>query len=71
MPRGLDRSDINQNQPSYRSGTPVVLPKNFGTVINHAASEIAQPGNVIPTDSSNTNVVNWTPNPAHFGNKIS
>jgi hypothetical protein len=65
MPRGLNRSDINDGGTSYRNGTPLTLPHNFG---NPAPPESF--GNPIPSSGTNQNVVNWLPSPAHFGNQI-
>jgi hypothetical protein len=59
MPLGLDRSG------DYRNGTPITLPKNFGTPITSTPT-----GNPIPTSGTEQNIVNWTPDPAHFGNVI-
>jgi len=66
MPLGLNRTDLNTTGTSYRNGTPVTLPHDFG-------NDITEPhdfGNDIPSDGKNVNTVNWVPSPAHFGNII-
>lgn len=63
MPLGLVKSG------DYRNGTPVVLPHEFGNVVGGS-----QPfGNQEPQSNPRMagNPVDWTPDPAHFGNQVS
>jgi hypothetical protein len=62
-PRGLNRNDINDGGSSYRNGTPITEPHNFG---NPAPPDSF--GNVPPFDAGNQ--VTWQPSPAFFGNQI-
>lgn len=55
MPCGLVRTDLNLTGINFLRGTPLVLPPNF-----EADNEPAFPGNI----------VDWLPNPAHFGNPV-
>lgn len=68
MPKGIVRADLNQGGTSYRNGTDVTLPKEYGT-------EVELPldlGNPVPANPAyDTNVVDWTPAADHFGNVIS
>jgi hypothetical protein len=67
MPLGLNRTDLNSTGTSYRNGTPInTATHNFGNPIE----EPHDFGNPIPSSGTNENVVDWQPNPAHFGNMI-
>jgi hypothetical protein len=68
MPCGLVRTDLNKTGISYRNGFPILLPWEFGTAVT-LPWFFGNP--VPPTDPTfNSNPVNWTVNPAHFGNII-
>ena len=56
MPRGLNRTNLNTTGTSYRNGSPVTLPINFGTAL------------IIPHDFGND--VTWSPDPSHFGSAV-
>ena len=74
MPRGLNRTDLNKTGISYRNGTPVTLPYEFGNVVTWPTPDPAHFGNPVtdgndPTQFGNT--VDWqTPDPTHFGNAV-
>jgi len=55
LPCGLVRTDLNLTGISFRNGFPLILPANF-----EADNEPSFPGNI----------VDWLPNPAHFGNPV-
>lgn len=66
-PLGANRTDLNESGTSYRDGTPVTLPKNFGQPIILPKND----GNPIPSSGTNANTVDWrTPDSTHFGNDI-
>jgi hypothetical protein len=59
---------LNRSETSFRVGSPVVLPKDFGT-------DVILPknfGNVVPAPSPffDSNPVTWKFNPAQFGTII-
>jgi hypothetical protein len=69
MPKGIVRTDLNQTGTTFKDGTPVTLPKEFGT-------EVELPldlGNAVPAAAStdNNNPVDWEPAVDLFGNAIS
>ncbi len=69
MPEGLVRTDANKTGTTFRDGTPVTLPVNFGTDVN-LPHEFGIP---LPVSDPtfNSNPVDWqTPDPAHFGNIV-
>jgi hypothetical protein len=73
MPEGLVRTDLNKTGTTYKNGTPITLPHDFGNDVTWATPNAAHFGNPIPaTDPTfNSNPVTWsTPDPAHFGNEI-
>lgn len=66
MPLGLNRTDLNSTGVSFRNGTPVTEPLDFG-------NDVMLPhnfGNPIPSSGTNQNIVNWLPSPSYFGNEI-
>ena len=66
MPLGLNRTDLNETGTSYKDGTPVTTPVTFGTPVTlpiNFGNQVSLPLNV-------GNVVDWTPDPAHFGNNF-
>ena len=67
MPLGLNRTDLNKTGETYKDGTPITLPHEFGNVVNWAPAP-AHFGNPIPSDGQEQNTVTWVPDPAHFGN---
>lgn len=67
MPLGINRTDLNDTGTSYKNGSPVTLPKTFGTAVTLPIDF----GNDIPSDGKNENTVDWTPSPDHFGNIFS
>ena len=61
-PEGLVRAG------GFRSGTPIVIPHQYGTPVN-----VPEPqGNVNPQSNTtlNSNPVTWTPAPSHFGDGV-
>jgi hypothetical protein len=64
MPLGIVRSG------DFRNGTPIVLPHDFGNDVAGANEPFGSPQPQSNTDMS-SNVVNWVPSPAHFGNQVS
>lgn len=71
MPRGLNRSDINNGGTSYRNGNPITLPHNFGNVIDLTTKDFGNPVDWTPDPAHFGNTVDWLPSPDHFGNDIS
>jgi hypothetical protein len=69
MPRGLVRSDPNSGGKSYRDGSPVTPPIDFGTDIT-LPHDFGNDVNWSPSPNHFGNSVTWIPDPAHFGNKI-
>lgn len=67
MPRGLNRTDLNTTGVTYKDGTPVTVPKNFGTPIDTTTHNFGNPV-TLPKDFGNP--VTWAPNSNHFGNII-
>lgn len=66
MPLGLNRSDPNNGGKSFRNGSPVTLPHDFG-------NDVTLPhdfGNKITLPKNFGNPVTWMPSPSHFGNTI-
>jgi Chitobiase/beta-hexosaminidase C-terminal domain len=73
MPCGIVRTDSNNGGQSFRNGTPITEPHNFGNEVDWQTPDPAHFGNPVPpTDPTfNSNPVTWpTPNPAHFGNDV-
>jgi hypothetical protein len=71
MPCGLVRKDLNLTGVSFRNGSPITLPHDFGNPVNWTPNPAHFGNPVPPTDPSfNSNPVNWIVNPAHFGNLI-
>lgn len=66
MSLGLNRTDLNKTGTSYKNGTPITLPHDFGNDVTPPVDF----GNDIPSSGTNQNVVNWVPSPAHFGNSF-
>ena len=64
MPRGLVRSG------DFRKGTPITLPHEFGNPVGGSNEPF---GNPEPQSNPRMagNPVDWTPDPAHFGNQVS
>ena len=69
-PLGINRSDPNHGGTSYRNGTPITEPHDFGNDVTWPTPDPAHFGNSIPSSGTNQNTVNWVPSPAHFGNII-
>jgi hypothetical protein len=74
---GLNRTDADSESTlgiCYRSGFKVSEPLDFGTPVTHAASEIAEPGNIVnwqtPDPAYFGSPVVWLVNPEHFGNIV-
>ena len=55
----------------FRSGTPLILPHNFGNLVTNPANEPF--GNPEPQPNARMagNPVTWLPSPVHFGNQVS
>ncbi len=71
MPRGLNRTDLNSTGTSYKDGTPVTLPKTFGTPIDLTTHNFGNPVTHGDDPTQFGNDVTWpTPDPAHFGNDL-
>jgi hypothetical protein len=72
MPLGVNRTDANvPPNTTYRNGTPITLPHNFGNVVDWDTPDPTHFGNPIPSDGNEVNTVDWqTPDPAHFGNTV-
>jgi len=66
MPLDLNRIDLNVDDQNFVNGIPVTLPKNFGNPVTLPEND----GNPVPTAGTEQNVVNWSPDPTHFGNDI-
>jgi hypothetical protein len=69
MPLGKNNSDINNGGKSYRGGTPLTVPHEFGNPVTQG-NDPTQFGNPIPSSGTNENRVTWTVSPSHFGNII-
>jgi hypothetical protein len=67
MPLGLNRTDLNVSGVDYLHGSPVILPHNFGNIVNWVIRP-SHFGNVVLLVLNVGNVVSWTPTAAHFGN---
>ncbi len=72
MPCGLVRKNLNITGVSFRNGSPVTLPHDFGNPVNWQTPDPTHFGNPVPPldPSFNSNPVNWAINPSHFGNII-
>jgi hypothetical protein len=71
MPMGSCRDDLNQTGESFRNGSPLPNePDEHSNPIPPSSPVLNS--NPIPIDPAfNSNVVNWSPSPNHFGNNIS
>lgn len=69
MPLGLNRTDLNDTGITYKDGTPITEPHDFGNDVDWATPNPAHFGNPIPTSGTEQNKVTWaTLDPTHFGN---
>ncbi len=62
MPRGINRTDLNKTGTSYRNGTPITLPHEFGNAVILPKDF----GNKPPQDAPGNPVIL----PKDFGNQI-
>jgi hypothetical protein len=70
MPLGKNASDPNNGGESFRNGTPLTTPHEFGNPMTHG-NDSTQFGNSVPTSGTEQNVINRPINPAEFGTIIS